>query len=214
MSKDVLKLAGMTIVLVVLLLVAVAAGVLIGKWLDHPGSVSGIPVLEAIHHVNKQTFIEHYLVVDVDYTDAPEVWPKLLEKLGIKQEFVVLIRGRVPAGFDLQKLSEKDIWTSSDGKHVQLTLPAPMVFEENVSIDFENSRVLSSRDTCPNWLCEDEVAVFLREVLPSARDILIEYAIRHEILKQAAQDGKAYYEQFLTSLGFEQVDVIVAGYGF
>ncbi|MBE7554166.1 MAG: DUF4230 domain-containing protein [Anaerolineales bacterium] len=170
---------------------------------------AGPPVLEAIKHINKQIFIEHYNAVDVTFTEVPN-W---VGKFGIKQEFIVLIRGRVPAGFDLQQLSEKDVWVSSDGKRVQLTLPSPVIFKDNVFIDFENSRILSQSDTCPNFICEDNLVAYQSQVMPTGRDKLIEFALKNGILEQSAKDGKAYYEQFLKSLGFEEVRVNVNGYG-
>jgi hypothetical protein len=166
-------------------------------------------VVEAIEQVNKQIFIEHYNIVDVQYTEAPEGW---ISALGLKQEVVVLVRGLVPAGFDIQQITEEDIWISSDGKRAQLTLPSPMVFEENVSLDLENSRILIQNDTCPNFLCEDTLEAYQEEVLPAGKALLIEYAYENGILRQAARDGKAYYEQLLKSLGFNEVRVIVDGY--
>ncbi len=170
---------------------------------------AGAPVLEAIKHVNKQIFIEHYNAVDVTYTEVPD-WVGIF---GIRQEFIVLIRGRVPAGFDLQQLSEKDVWVSADRKRVQLTLPSPIIFKDNVFIDFENSRILSQSDTCPNFICEDNLVAYQSQVMPTGRDKLIEFALKNGILEQSAKDGKEYYEQFLKSLGFEEVRVIVNGYG-
>lgn len=199
-----------TVALVVLVLLSVVVGTQI-QGCDGPPP---IPVLEAIHHVNKQVFIEHYLVVDVHHTDRPQKGWEWLENLGLKQDFIVLIRGRVPAGFDLKQVTQDHIWTSGDGKSVQLTLPPPMVFRENVSIDSENSHVLYCQDTCPDWLCGDEISEYLEQVEPAAEEALIDGAVRNGILAQTAKDGKAYYEQFLASLGFEQVRVVVTGYGF
>jgi hypothetical protein len=175
---------------------------------------AGPPILESIKHVNKQIFIEHYNAVDITYTDAPD-WISLfgIKQEFIKQEFIVLIRGRVPAGFDLQGLSEKDVWVSSDGKRVQLTLPSPIVFKDNVFIDFENSRILAQSDTCPNLICEDNLVAYQSQVMPQGRDKLIEFALKNGILEQAAKDGKEFYEQLLKSLGFEEVKVVVNGYG-
>ena len=166
-------------------------------------------ILERVHHVNKQIFIEHYDAVDVSYSEAPEGWIKIF---GIKQEFVVLVRGRVPAGFDLQLLSEDDIWISSDGRRAQLTLPPPMIFEENVAIDFENSYILTERDTCPGFICKDDLVAYQSEILPKGRELLIEYARQSGILEQAARDGKVYYEQLLRTFDFEEVQVVVTGY--
>jgi hypothetical protein len=211
MNKSILM-----ILVTAVLLVALVLGVLlvIGRAWPPRGNGDGkttdtLVVLEAIDHVNKQVFIEYYIAVDVNHTEAPLEWIVPF----VKQEFIVLIRGRVPAGLDLEQLAENDIWISSDGTRVQLTLPAPVVFENNVSIDFENSYILYRRDTCPGFLCQDALEAYQSEVLPYGRDRLIEYALKSGILEQAARDGKAYYEQLLKSLGFEEVRVIVTGYG-
>lgn len=174
-----------------------------------PALVARPAVLEAIRRVNKQIFIEHYDAVDIDYTEVPENW---LRVLGLKQEFVVLLRGRVPAGFDLQGLSEDSVWVSSNGKRAQLTLPSPVIFTDNVSIDFENSRILARRDTCPWFLCRDPLITYQSTVLPAGRDLLVQAAQQKGILDHAARDGKEYYGQLLRSLGFEEVRVVVQGY--
>ena len=48
--------------------------------------------------------------------------------------------------------------------------------------------------------------------MPLAIDRLIQTALEYGILDQAARDGQAYYEQFLKSMGFQEVKVIVTGY--
>lgn len=167
-------------------------------------------ILDAIKQVNKQVFIEHYMTLDVQYTEAPTGWVSLL---GLKQEMIVLVRGRVPAGFDLEQLSKEDIWVSGNGKKAQLVLPPPTIFADNVSIDFENSRVLAVSDTCPDFLCsQSTLEAYNNEVMPEATDKLIATAHENGILNQAARDGKAYYEQLLKSLGFEEVRIIIPGY--
>lgn len=201
--------------------IAVVGLVLLGIFLyeylfDNEGGttiVSGPTVLEAVKHVNKQVFIEHYNAVDITYSEIPQDWLSFLGNIGISQEVIVLLRGRVPAGFDLQQLDEGDVWVSADGKRAQITLPAPEIFTENVAIDFENSRILSQSDACPNFLCEDTLAAYQSQVLPAGRDQLIEAARQNGILEQVAKDGKEYYEQLLRSLGFEEVRVVITGYG-
>jgi hypothetical protein len=174
-----------------------------------PAIASRAAILERVQRVNKQILIEHYNAVDVRYTEVPEGF---LGSLGLKQEFVMLIRGHVPAGFDLQQLSQDDLWISGDGRRVQLTLPAPQVFRDEVSIDFENSYLLTQRDTCPSFVCRDDLEAYQAEILPTGRDLLIEYGLRNGILEQAARDGRSYYEQLLSALGFEEVRVVVSGY--
>jgi len=217
MAKDIAKLVLTSLVLAVLLLAASGGGILAGRWTHKcpDGKVwTGRDVKIAIDHVNKQIFVEHGIDMPVHYSDVPNGLWVVLEKIGIKQDFTVLIRGRVPAGFDLDELDQKHIWTSADGKRVQLILPAPKIFEENVAIDFENSYVIGHRDTCPNWFCDKDLDAYQNEVLPLAKEDLVERALEGGILEEAAKDGKEFYEKFLTSLGFERVDVIVTGYGF
>ncbi len=61
--------------------------------------LTGTAVLEAVKHVNKHIFVEHYITVDIDYEHVPVEWLKAILH---QQRFVVLLHGRVPAGFDLQ----------------------------------------------------------------------------------------------------------------
>jgi len=198
-----------------------AALVAIGWWLyttilNPPPSPPPTPtvaprsiVLEAVKQVNKQVFIEHYLMVDIQYQDAPVDW---LDSI-IRQKMVVLVRGRVPAGFDLQQMREEDIWVSSDGKRVQLILPPPQIFEDNVSLDLERSRILTVSDTCPDFLCpQGTLEAYQEVVLPEAKKLLIQAAGENGILTQAARNGERYYENLLRSLGFEEVRVVVKGY--
>lgn len=174
-----------------------------------PTVVPGTVLLEAVQHVNKQIFVEHYNAVDVHYSEAPSDWA---DAIGIRQEFVVLVRGRVPAGFDLRQLSAEDLWISPDGQRAQLTLPAPIILEDQVAIDFDNSYVLVNRDLCPGFLCRDDIEAYQDEILNEGKTYLIEYALQNGILEQAARDGQAYYAQFLRAYGFEEVRVSVTGY--
>ena len=166
-------------------------------------------VVEAIHSVNRQTSIEHDTMVPIVYSEAPKGW---IGQLGLKQEMVVIIRGKAPAGFDLSQLDDDDIWVSKDGKRVQITLPPPIVFEENVAIDFEDSQILTQSDLCPDFLCQNSLEAYQEQVLPNAKQLIIDAAHENGILNQAARDGKIYYAQLLESLGFEEVRVIVNGY--
>lgn len=170
---------------------------------------SGAAVIDAVNRVNKQIFIEHYEVVDIDYRQVPKNW---LSFLGVEQSFVLLMRGRVPAGIDVKQIKPEDVWISQDGKRAQLTLPSPKVFEENVSIDFEHSRILAMNDTCPDLICENAVTAYQNKLLPEGRALLIDTAEENGILNQAADDAKRYYEELLRTLGFDEVRVVVTGY--
>ena len=170
--------------------------------------ITGQSVVESIQRVNKQVFIEHYNAIDIDYSEAPEGW---LGWLPIEQQYVLLLKGRVPAGFDLRELEVSDVWISEDGRRAQLTLPPPIIFEENVAVDFEYSRILVQRDTCPSSLCQDPLTAFQKEMLPEGKRLLIEASERSGIMQQAAGDGVRYYTELLQSLGFDEVRVFVRG---
>ncbi|MEZ4708507.1 MAG: DUF4230 domain-containing protein [Caldilineaceae bacterium] len=170
--------------------------------------IEGAPIVESIRRANKQILIEHYNAVDVDYSEAPEGW---LSVLGIRQNFVVLLKGRVPAGFDLSQIKDEDLWISPDGSKVQLVLPPPQIFADNVSIDFEYSRILVQSDTCPGFLCKDTISAYQNDILPQGRQLLIQASERSGIMEQVVESGKLYYENLLRSLGFAEVRVIVRG---
>jgi len=173
----------------------------------------GPAILEQIHHVNKQIFVEHYLAVDVSYAETPQGWLQPLKNLGVKQEYAVLLRGRVPAGIDLTGLSPESIWVSPDGQRAQVILPSPRIFEENIAVDFEHSRILTIADTCPGFLCPTgQLQAYQTQMEPEARTKLIVAAKDEGILTQAATDAQTYYEQLLNALGIAEVRVIVRGY--
>lgn len=170
-------------------------------------------IIEAVSHVNKQVFIEHYSGIEIRHIDAPEGWLAHFADRGLRQEFLMLVRGRVPAGIDLSQLSEDDIWVSADGKRAQLTLPAPKIFSENISVDLANSRIVESSDFCPGFICpDDRLANFQTIMEPEARKRLIRAAEEAGILKQAAADAERYYTQLLNGLGVAEVRVVVPGY--
>ncbi len=173
----------------------------------------GPQIIEAVRRVNKQIFIEHYAGVEVRHLDAPGGWAAFLYNLGVRQEFLVLIRGRVPAGIDLSQLRDEDIWVSRDGRRVQITLPPPVIFREQIALDLVNSRIIENTDFCPGFICpQSGIESFFQSVDAEAKAALAEAAIEAGILAQAARDAEVYYTQLLNSLGFAEVRVVVRGY--
>lgn len=172
--------------------------------------INGQAIVASIKQSNKQILVEHYNTVDIDYSETPAGWLGLLP---IQQNFVLLLKGRVPAGFDLESLNAESIWISADGRRVQLVLPPPVIFTENIALDLENSRILGESDTCPDFICQDQLSTLQEQLLPQGRRLLAEASMRSGILEQVAQDGQRYYEQFLTALGFEEVRVVISAEG-
>lgn len=172
---------------------------------------TGPVVLEQIRRVNKQIFIEQYLTVDVRYEETPASWFNTYQTLGIKQGFVLLLRGTVPAGIDLKDMDENAIWVSADGRRAQIVLPPPRIFE--VSIDEQHSLLLAEQDSCPDFLCpQSNLQAYWSTIGTEAKGKLEAAALEAGILDQAAEEAREYYENLLYKLGFDEVRVIVQGY--
>jgi hypothetical protein len=144
--------------------------------------------------------VEYQTVAEIYNENLPDGW--LDEFLGTKERLLMLVYGDVQAGFDLDKMTAENLWT--DGTHVRLVLPAPEIL--NSSIDFEhthivfyeNSLILDSND--PN---------LQGDTLAQAREAIEQAALNEGILSEANKYGQLYFENFLYSLGFTDVEVVV-----
>jgi hypothetical protein len=173
----------------------------------------GPTLLEQVRQVNKQIFVEHYLAVEISYMETYAVLNQPLSALGIKNEYVIILRGRVPAGIDLSQMSSADIWVSADGQRAQVTLPAPRIFTENVAVDLEHSRIITQAAACPGFLCPNgQLVAYQRSIEPVGRARLIAAAEEAGIKAQAAIEAQSYYEQLLNALGIAEVRVVIPGY--
>ncbi|MCG3209891.1 MAG: hypothetical protein FOGNACKC_03518 [Anaerolineae bacterium] len=144
----------------------------------------------------------------VEYSTITEVYNEtppegiVDEFLGNREKLLMLVYGDVQAGFDLSELSDEDIW--SDGKKVRLVLPAPKIL--NSSIDFDRTHIVYYE----NKLIFDSNNPNLQgEALKQAKDAIEEAALKEGILNRANDYGRLYYQNFLYSLGFTDVEVVV-----
>ena len=158
-----------------------------------------------IRQLAKLESVEYYLVAEVSQVQVPDSWVK---ELGLKEEIFVLEYGTVVGGFDLTDLPNDAIW--QDGGQVMLKLPAPEVLR--VEIDAEKSHVVYRKGWCPEAVCGDDLARFLREIEPEAVKQLEEQALEYGLLEKTAAAGRDYFYYFLKSLGFTEVRVVVDGY--
>ena len=144
--------------------------------------------------------IEYNSVAEIYNENAAEGW--LDEFLGTKERLLMLVYGDVQAGFDLEKISEDDLWT--DGTRVRLVLPAPEIL--NSSIDFENTHIVFYENTL---LLDKNDPNLQGEALSQAKGAIEQAAIEDGILNKANDYGKLYFENLLYSLGFTEVEVII-----
>jgi hypothetical protein len=196
--------------LLLLCIAAVVGGVMItSKGCPGPSTPTPTPTpvvdILKIRRIAKLESAEVYAVAELSHFQVPEGW---LQELGLKEEIFVLEYGTVVAGFDLTALPKDALW--QDGGRVLLKLPPPEILR--VEIDFERSHVVYRKGWCPSVVCGDDVDQFLREMEPQAVDKLEEQAIDYGILDRAAESGRDYFTYLLTSMGFDEVRVVVDGH--
>jgi hypothetical protein len=146
------------------------------------------------------TTVEYSTVTEIYNETPPEGWVD--ELLGNKEQLLLLVYGDVRAGFDLNKLDEDAIWT--DGTRVRLVLPAPEILTTN--IDFERTHVVYYEN---NLIFDDNNPNLQGEALRQAKAAVNDAALQADVLQQANTYGQLYFENFLYSLGFTDVEVVV-----
>jgi hypothetical protein len=142
--------------------------------------------------------VEYQSVAEIQDERVPD---DFRQYLGVKEQVLLLAYGEVKAGFDLSRLSEEDLWT--DGNRAQLHLPPPEILSTSIDYDrthavYHRGTLLMSRDI--NWE---------GEIFETAQDSISQGAIEAGILEDAARYGQLYFENFLRSLGFTDVEVVV-----
>ena len=158
-----------------------------------------VVTIQSIKTQAKLSTIEYNTVTEVYREDVPEGW--LDGILGAKERLLMLVYGDIQAGFDLEKLKEEGLWT--DGKRVRLVLPAPEILSTSIDFDrthivyYENSLILEKNN--PN---------LQGEALEEAQNAIKQAALENGVLDKANAYGKLYFENFLRSLGFTEIEVI------
>jgi hypothetical protein len=142
--------------------------------------------------------VEYQAVAEVPNERVPD---DFRQYLGVKERILLIAYGDVKAGFDLSKLRQEDLWT--DGTRVQLHLPAPEIL--STSIDFERTHVVYYEKS----LLVQHDPDLGRETLETAQQAVREAAIDANVLDNSAKYGQLFFENFLHSLGFTDVQVIV-----
>lgn len=156
--------------------------------------------IQGIKAQAKLSTVEVNTVAEIYRENVPEGW--LDSVLGTKERLLILAYGQVQAGFDLEKLSVENLWV--EGQRVRLVLPAPEILSS--SIDFERTHIVYYEN---NLLLEKNNPNLQGEALEAAQRAIEQAAVEQGALTKANQYGKVYYENFLRSLGFTEVEVVV-----
>jgi hypothetical protein len=156
--------------------------------------------IQGIKAQAKLSTVEYNTVAEIYRENVPEGW--LDNLLGTKERLLMLVYGDVQVGFDLEKLGDDHLWV--DGRRVRLILPAPEILSS--SINFERTHIVYYEN---NLLLEKNKPDLQGEALEAAQKAIEQAALEQGALDKANQFGKVYYENFLRSLGFTQVEVVV-----
>jgi len=159
-----------------------------------------VVTIQGIKSQAELSTVEQTAVAEIYNENLPEGW--LDEFLGTKEQILILAYGEVRAGFDLAELNEDSLWT--DGKKVRLVLPTPKIL--NSSLNFERTRIVYYNN---NLLLADNDPNLQGEALARAKAAVEQAALEAGILNQANDFGQLYFEKFLYSLGFTEVEVVV-----
>jgi hypothetical protein len=159
-----------------------------------------IVTIQGIKSKAELATVEYSTVTEIYSENLPQSW--LDEFLGTKERLLMLVYGDVQAGFDLDKFEEEDLWT--DGDRVRLVLPAPEIL--NSSIDFERTHIVFYENS---MILEKNDPNLQGDALAQAKGAIEQAALEEGILNKANEYGQLYFENFLYSLGFTDVEVVV-----
>jgi hypothetical protein len=123
------------------------------------------------------------------------------QRLGVREEVLMLIYGSVKAGFDLSQLPSDAVWT--DGDRVQVVLPPPVIL--STEIDTRRTRVVQH---ARSFLLSPDPSI-VDEAIDLGAVAIREEALDAGVLDRARVQGQALLEGYLRQLGFEEVRVIV-----
>ena len=200
--------AGFLALLVIIALAALLVREYLNKsqpvWTPPPTAPTGTPApapsvtITNIRGMAELATVEYQAIAEVPNERVPD---DVRKYLGVKEQILLIAYGDVKAGFRLEKLTESDLWT--DGRRVQLHLPAPEIL--TTSIDHKRSHAVTYQGSL---LLSHDVN-FEKDTLGIAEGALEQAAIEAKILENAGKYGQLFFENFLRSLGFTEVKVIV-----
>jgi hypothetical protein len=163
-----------------------------------PSPALSPPTIEQIRHVAELATVRYTLSTEVIGVHVPE---DIRKEFGVKEELLLIAHGDIVAGFDLGELQDEDMWV--DRSRVQLHLPAPKILY--VRLDNQRTRVAYYDKS---WIIKRDLDLE-SQTRAEAEEILRRAALEGEILEQASKYGEIFFSNWLRSMGFTEVQVIV-----
>ena len=156
------------------------------------------PTIQEIQQMAELSTVKFSLSAEVTDERVPD---DFRSSLGVKEELLLLAYGEVAAGYDLSKMSDEDLWV--DGTRIQLRLPPAEILYSR--LDTERTRVIYyqksifvQRDITMEGKAREEAEKAIREA-----------ALQGDILDHAGKYGELFFANWLGSMGFTEVQVIV-----
>jgi hypothetical protein len=157
-----------------------------------------IPTLHDIQRAAEIATVKYSLIAEIADENVPD---DLRKEFGIKEEILLIAYGEAAAGFDLSKLSDDDIWV--DGTRVQLHLPPPEILY--VRLDNDRTHVVHYEKS----LFMDHDLNLESKTRQQAEDAIRQAALESDILQRASDYGELFFTNWLYSMGFTEVQVVV-----
>jgi hypothetical protein len=200
----------------------VAAAIFGVWWLQRGGDGPPLPpggLYSSIKNVGRLTSIEYELSTVVRVKKPVPLWPD--------QEIVYGVCGRVTAGVDLQSLQAEDI--VSQGGRVEVSLPAPRIFTEDLVLDNGmgdlppyqpegTNRTVQFKSACEQMIAWSGVPVLdsldpelVRIAQEEALKAFHQTALDSHILETAALSAQQRMEDLLLTAGIENAVVRFRG---
>jgi len=156
------------------------------------------PTIQEIQQMAELSTVKFGLTAEVADERVPD---DFRANLGIKEELLLLAYGEVAAGFDLGKMDDGDIWV--DGTRIQLQLPSPEILysrldPERTRVIYYKKSILMQRDIAMEGKAREEAEKAIREA-----------ALQGDILDHAEKYGELFFANWLRSMGFTEVQVVV-----
>jgi hypothetical protein len=201
--RQLLIVSGIVLLLIVVLVGAAAGwiGFRIARTTASPTPTPLPPpsvTVEQVRQAAELATVKFALSTDITSTRVPE---DIRQVLGVKEEVVLIAYGEVAAGFDLSTLGEGDLWT--DGTRVQHHLPAPQILYSR--LDNERTHVVYYSRS----LLIDHDLTLEGKARQQAEDAIRQAALESDILRQAGTYGELFFSNWLYSMGYSEVRVIV-----
>jgi hypothetical protein len=134
--------------------------------------------------------------------DLSEKQSKLFGLIATEDAILLVAVADVTAGVDLEKLGEKDVRLSDDGRHVTIELPPAEVFHS--VLDNERTYVHTRR----TGLLAERKETLESEARREAERALTAAALEAGLLKKADENAKKVVSELARSLGIAEVEIV------